>query len=471
MNIENSEIKKEIGRPIKYKCLSNPNDAIINISNSIILITNDDNNEGINPQYWYSPEPEFVPVPISHSVDINSITDKVFEHVVVNNDLDIESEISEEIRLMEKHEIEVYNEQFVSEETYFNCLIPDGIVEHVIIDDDAYSESETSEYARLLEEHEKEVAEEEYLRYEAYDNANFDIAYYRPTPGDLDEYLNSACKVDDDENSTNISSSVKSGIIDSDALISKSRWTILLDKFNGKINEKPDETNVLNYFENLQKSFIDNKWCHYLKNRPLNVGISLDKQSYLNFIKKLPIHLMTDYFRFRNNYCFTTYGFILDIVKKINGSNNYQIEQKKKRDIPLYLFSKEIIIDNFKYYHIASSQKLIDIPKSYILLKEKIETPLIKINSDRANFKSVRVYGENNTTLIINLPYYSNIDTPRIIFSYVHLIHTFVKSYCTDFDDHDEKQYVICPVHILSYLHEYCKQLEYIEQNCLEIQN
>ena len=470
MNIENSQIKKKRGRPFKYKCLSNPN--------SIILQINNDNNEEPNPLYWFSPEPEFVSVSISHSVDINPIIDKVFEHVIINCDPDIESEISEEIRLMEKHETEVYNEQFVCEEAYFNCLIPDGIVEHVIIDDDAYSESETSDYARLLEEHEKEVAEEEYLRYEAYDNANFDIAYYRPTPGDLDEYLNSSCKVDDDENSTNISSSVASEIIDSDALISKSseyivksRWRILLDKFNGKMNENPDKTNVVNYFENLQKSFIDNKWCHYLKNRPINVGIPFDKKSYLNYMKKLPIHLMTDYLSFRNNYCFTTYGFILDIVKKINGSNNYQIHQKKKRDIPLYLFGKEIIIDNFKYYHIASSQKLIDIPKSYILLKEKIETPLIKINSDPANFKSVKIYGENNTTMIINLPYYSNIDTPRIIFSYVHLIHTFVKSYCTDFDNHDEKQYVICPVHILSYLHEYCKQLEYIEQNCLEIQN
>ena len=230
----------------------------------------------------------------------------------------------------------------------------------------------------------------------------------------------------------------------------KNRWEDAMNEFNDGNYANP---NIIRYFEDIKevKPYV-------LKDEPINIGIQLDEEVYWRYINNLPTVLKEDYIYFRKYYCITKYRTIIEISKILYGKNGYQFDLQQKKNLELYFYHTTYSDGK---YSIQSNGKLINIPLSYEILQTKVQTKVDLINT-QDNYKSVYVHGKEGKIIIMNLPYYEDFTSPLLVFYYLELITAFANEYlyCS------ENEYVICPVHILNYLYQYCKQLQYIEQNC-----
>jgi hypothetical protein len=188
----------------------------------------------------------------------------------------------------------------------------------------------------------------------------------------------------------------------------------------------------------------------------------------MEFISKLPSIFKEDYLNFRKDYCITKFKTIYEIARTLYGTNDYQFPLRQNSNLELYFKSGH---NSEGKISIEYDVKMIDIPFTFDLLQSKVQTKVGLINTQE-NYKSVYVHVKDGKQIIMNLPYYSDFTTPRLIFSYLNLIEAFASEYL-EFHNTDinyMNQFVICPVNILSFLDCYCKQLQYIEQNCVQNQ-
>ena len=243
----------------------------------------------------------------------------------------------------------------------------------------------------------------------------------------------------------------------------KSRWENAIHQFNKNIYTALQKNDIQRYFFNLQKAYNSYKNNFWIPIQSI-VGSELNEKDYMSYLNSLPPILKTDYLKYKKDYCITTYGFILKIMKILNGTEDYQLKLKNKKKLLLLYFDMEKKqLQTTNNFCVRSFKRLIDIPKAYIMIK-KLESTSNSINTNE-NFNSITVEEEPSKKIKIDLPYYINLHTPKLIFSYLHLTHAFATTYCNESNEHDTNQYVICPVDILSYLYEYCKQLQYLEQH------
>ena len=244
----------------------------------------------------------------------------------------------------------------------------------------------------------------------------------------------------------------------------KNRWENAIHQFNNGKYKPLNTTNIQRYFNNLRKAYDSTK-NHFKIHTTSTFGCELNKKKKMIYVNSLPPILKTDYLKHTKDYCIITYGFILTIMKVLNGTEDYQLKLKNTKRLLLYFDMERRHLETLNNLCVRSSKILIDIPNAYIMLKKK--KSISNSKDTTANFNSIQYQKKQSKKMKINLPcYMNNNHTPRVVFSYLHLAHAFATTYCNDnTNDIDINQYVICPIDILSYLYEYYKQLQYIEKH------
>lgn len=236
---------------------------------------------------------------------------------------------------------------------------------------------------------------------------------------------------------------------------SKSLWDIDVIEYNQGINKLFNNLKIDNDHMSINAEDM-NKISLHFQTTPLNVGFVIDEIEINKFVNSLPVQLRNDYNQFKEQYTIVDYRFFNKIFKTLHGIID-NVDFTISNNLPLYFnFKKNPVNDKIP----ISLTKLIDVKISYDLLTNGIYG--IKQNFGSYDQNIIIINKGKNLNCLPTYP--DNSGVPIIIWTYLHIMRTFILKYFNRIlNDND---YIMCPINILCVLYEYSKMVTYIAYNC-----